>query len=622
MQEIKSTPESLKLFQKVLAAEEYHEKKFVIKARESERLFRGDLSYLPGKWNKDKAINANMIFSTIRNYVPALYPQQLKVYVKPSTPDWGEPAQDNVLSAFLMQNALDKYHYNLDWETTEKQSSLCSLVQGLSYAWVSWVTEKGNYNPTIVKDCPALRYVSGIDLIPDPDCINFEDKSFVARVFGKRSDQSNDVNIKGNKKSSSEKSISYLSGVNDKELNMNMPNVPKYYEVYDKNTEKIYIMSGTYGTGLLHRVDDFDITRGFPFVPLMYNPMIDNYYPMSMVEVIANMQKILTILLNWLSEHTRRALPKIVYFEDCVDKKAKQKLTDDVDMGLVGLSRKSLGENIRIDDVIKTLNAPNMPQEFGMTVSLIRDFINILSGVPQNARGGAEVQKTATEASLMDTYLRSRYADYKSITDKFVIKSRRKIIEEIKENATTDEFLRFNEKELSEQYFYSNPAFQQAVTSRGGQSFIKWNNKEVSGKYDLEVGVGSGLPTNEEFEYKKALNNLNIMARDPWFNQDKVHEHFMNGLKIPNPDQWKAKPEGPRPPEQPKTSISINFADVPTEAQDAILQEYNLLPKGSMGPQAQQPNGQQGAPGGPLDSGLMAEFNVPGLQTPPAQPEG
>ncbi len=620
MKEIKSTPESLKLFEKVLAAEEYHEKKFVIKARESERLLRGDLSYLPDKFDRTKTMDANMIFSTIRNYVPALYPQQLKVYVKPSCPDWGEPKGDNVLSAFLMQNAIDRYHYNLDWETVEKQASLCGLVQGLSYAWTSWVTEAGNYNQNIVKDSPALRYVSGIDLIPDPDCVSFEDKSFVARVFGKRSDKTVDDTTNDKKKTSSEKSLKYLSGINKNDNSM--PNVPKYYEVYDKNTEKIYIMSSGSGSGLLHKVDDFDITRGFPFVPLMYNPMIDNYYPMSMVEVIANMQKVLNVLLNWLSEHTRRALPKIVYFKDVLDKKGKQQLQNNEDMGLVGLDRNSLGTNIRIEDVIKTLNAPTMPQEFGMTVSLVRDFINILSGVPQNARGGEQVQKTATEASLMDTYLRSRYADYKGITDKFVIKSRRKIIEEIKENATTDEYLRFNEKDLEEQYFYNNPAFQQNVTKRGGNVFVKWNNKEVSGKYDLEVGVGSGLPVNEEFEYKKSLNNLNIMARDPWFDQDKVHMHFMAGLKIPNPEQWKAKPQGPPPPEKPKVSVSINFADIPTEAQDMILQEYDLLPKGSMGPQAQQPNGQQGAPGGPLDSGLMAEFNVPGLQTPPAQPEG
>jgi hypothetical protein len=616
---IKTTKEHLKLYDRVLSAEKFHEEQFCKKAKEAMRLLRGSLEYLPDKWSKDKAINPNLIYSTIRNYVPALLPQNIKTYIKPVAPEWGSPPQDNVLSAFLLQNAIDRYRYNLDWEKTEKQAVLCGLVQGLSYGWKSWVFEKGNYNPAIVKDCPAYRYVSGIDLIPDPDCIEFEDKSFVARMFGKRNLDDN-TGEDGDPKSSANKSVNYLSGIPKSEPGM--PSVPKYYEVYDKNTEKIYIMSGESSNALVHKEDDFDISKGYPFDPLMFNPMIDSYYPMSLVEVIMSMQKTLTILMTWLSEHTKRALPKIIYFEEFLDKKGKQNLQNDIDMGLVALKRKGpSGDNIRIEDVIKVLNPPNMPSEFGMTMSLIRDFINILSGVPENARAGSGADKTATEAGILNSYLQSRYSDYRSITDKFIVKNTKKIIGLIKDNASHDEFLRFNEKDLMDQYFYNNPGFQnnERVSKRGGFVFYKWNKKDVSGDYDIEVGTGTTLPINEEFEYKKAVNNLNIMARDPYWDQEKVHTHFAEALKIPNPEQWKAKPQGPPPPEKPKVSISIKFEELSPETQQMVLQTYDLLPK----PPAPAGPGQGGGfmNGQPLDQSLSAEMNVPGLQHPPGMPE-
>jgi hypothetical protein len=623
---IKQDDYKRELWERVKCAEEYHKKYFVDSAEKSMRFLRGDTSYLPADFQYD-IINPNLIFSTIRTYTPALYPAFPKIFAKPRGPEWGPKKKDNVFSAFLAQNALDYYQYELDMKKTDKMAVLGSLTHGLAYVMDAWVFEKSNLNPTITKDQPMHRFVSGIDLIPDPEGLEFEDKSFVVRTFGKRIDQMK----KSGYKNLPEEEIAY-SGIDNK---TKQPILTKFYEIWDKNSEKVYLASELNGVEEWHDERDFDISMGFPFTPLILNPMIDNYYPMSLVDVLITMQKFITLMVSYGARHAKMSVPKFVGFSEYFDEASLRALKSGKIQDFIALKRKGVDDKTSIDQIISSLRLPGLPTDFYNMVNIVRDFMNSISGVNESTR-----QETATGSSIVDSYLRSRMGDYKSIVDDFIVSSRRKVLAVIKKNSTSDKYLRFNKMDLFNEYFYPNPQagqgdvpfpkpespqgmFMEKMQVKGNYVFVPWNNKDISGEYDLVLGVGNGLPDNEEFAYKKALQNYNIMANDPNLDRVKVRLKFLRDLGVPDAEAWITPPPPPPQPEKPKMAFNISLKgdDVPPEIEAEMFNQMGITPQPSQGVGM----GNEAASGKeirPINVGLQRELgNVVGLQNPPNMPE-
>jgi hypothetical protein len=611
------------LWDRVKNAEEYHKAFYVKNIENNNALLRGDTSYLPKNFEFD-IINPNLLFSTIRNYVPSLYPAHPKIFAKPTAPEWGDAKKDNAYSAFIAQNALDYYQIKLECKQTDKFAILGSLVHGLAYVMDSWVAETGNVNPILVKDQPLHRFVSGIDLIPDPDGLEFEDKSFVVRVFGKRYDQMLKL---GYKSLIDKKAAIDDNGYKGVDPKTHQPILPKFYEIWDKNTEKRYIIceENSVPNGLDEK--EWNIRDGFPFTPLILNPMIDNFYPMSVVDVIKEMQKFITLMVSYGVQHTKRAIPKQMGFVEYMDAATKRALTSGKVMDFIPLRRKQNDDHTPAEQIIASMRVPGLPADYYNMLNIVRDFLNTVSGVSESARGGNQKQETATGMAIVDNYLRSRIGDYKEIVDDFIVASRRKMLKQIKRNASTDRYLRFNKKDIFSEFFYveQNSEFQQNVKAKGDYVFIPWNKENISDEYDLELGVGSGLPTNEEFTYKKALNNYNMMANDPRFDPVKTRLHFLREIKVPDAEKWITPPPPPPPPEKPKVSIgvSIKGEELGSEALAQLLTQANILKDESQPlPQPGAGNGQNGNKVGPVDAGLQRELGLmSGLQTPPNMPE-
>ncbi len=621
----KVTSEVKDLWNRVLAAEEYHKTEFVGRAEQNIKFLRGDTSYLPKDFEYD-VINPNLIFSTIRTYVPALYPINPKVFVKPRGPEWGEKKKDNVYSAFVAQSILDYYQYELEMKKTDKQVILGSLVYGLSYVMDAWVTEKGNVNPTILKDQPMHRFVSGIDIIPDPEGLEFEDKSFVARTYGKSLKQMKNM---GYQNIDVEKDYGSDYGIDPQ---TRKPKLPKFYEIWDKETEQVYTMSDFGGAETLHEKRDFSIEDGFPFTPLIFNPMIDKFYPMSLVEQLVTMQKFITLMVSYGARHAKMAVPKIIGFKEYFDAQSLRALQSGKIDDFIALSQK--GDNkMSIEQIVTALRLPGLPADFYNMMNIVRDFMNVISGVSENARGGGQTSETATGAAIVDTYLRSRIGDYKGITDDFIVDSRRKMMKVVKRNASSEKYLRFNKIDLYNEYFYPKPTipggeinpmqlpgpqrqFYDNTKEQGSFVFVPWKKDEISGEYDFSLGVGAGLPANEESTYKRALQNFNIMVNDPAIDKNKLHLYFLRELGIPDAEAWIAPPPQPQP-EKPKMSISLSMKgeELPPEAQEQVLNQLGLAIPESAGPSG---NGRIS----PADVGLQRELGLMGgLQNPPNMPE-
>lgn len=622
-----SDAERQKLWEKIKNAETYHREHFARKAEENMALMRGDTSYLPRDFDYD-VINPNLIFSTVRTYVPALYPAHPKVFAKPRGPEWGPKKKDNVFSAFIAQSVLEYYQYELKMKETDKLAILGGLVHGISYVMDAWVTEVevNEINPQVVKDQPMHRFVSGIDLIPDPAGLEFEDKSFVVRVFGKQYDQMR----KSKYSNIPEKNDNDYTGVDPRTKQIKLP---KFYEIWDKTTERVYVLSEENNENNLHFTKEFDIRDGFPFTPLIFNPMIDNFYPMSLVEVLSVMQKFITLMVSYGARHAKLSVPKIMGFTDYLDTNALNALKSGEILDFIALKKKTAEDKTTPNDVISSLRMPGLPPDFYNMIGMVRDFMNIVSGVSEDARGGGQSGETATKAAIVDTYLRSRMGDYKDIADDFFISSRRKQLQVIKNNASSDKYLRFNKIDLMSEYFYPpeidrnrpdeipkmtqpQEEFQKKAKPAGKFVFVPWNKKDISGEYDLELGVGAGLPTNEEFAYKKAMNNLNILANVPMVDKVKVALQFLRDIKVPLPETWISPPPPPPPPEPPKKSvnISINSKDL-VETSPETLEKLLQFVINNDGNTPGEP-----VPGkiSPISAGLQREsMTNPGLQAPP-----
>jgi hypothetical protein len=631
------------IFEMILAARAYHQEKFVKQARSSEKILRGKTEFLPESIEQKDIVNPNLSFSTVRNYVPTLLPPNVKVYVSPETPEWGKAKKNNIYSAILMQNCLAKYRHQLKMLYTDKQASLCGLVQGLAYSWDAWVLEEGSINPTIVKDQPMHRYIAGTDLVPDPDGLEFEDKAYVARLFNQRSWRMKKMgyhNIEDEKKP-----VNYLDRTKGQ---YEMPGAPTYFEIYHKETEKIYTMSESMkgGSPLLHAQQDFDIKHGFPFDPLIYNPMIDNFYPLSLLSVFESVQRALILMATWANMHLKRAIPKIAVLDQYLSPLAKRKLQSGEDMAMVPIRvPNSLNKgDVDIRKIITNLNAPGLPSDFPGVWNMFMGIVNQLSGVHEQARGSSQTEKTATEATLLDAYLKSRYTDYRFITDNWLIDSSERTIRLIRDNASGDKWMKFNRMEFEAQHFFNDPGFQPqqpALDPRTGQPkrnffsgkpqlqgnpniraqgdlyFVKWKKEDISGQYDLEVGVGPGVPVNAEYEFKKALHKLNIAKGHPMIDQRKAVIEFYRDLKHPHPESMVAPPP---PGEKPNSSFSFKLEDLEgaglNPTQIAVMRQAGYLPE-------EKPPGAPG-PGGPgrNDSTALAnELDKPGLNYPPGAPE-
>jgi hypothetical protein len=77
------------LWERVKEAEQYHEKYFVEPAKVATGLLRGNVSFMPSGFDSElDIIHPNLIFSTIRTYTPALYPDYPDIYVRPRAEEW------------------------------------------------------------------------------------------------------------------------------------------------------------------------------------------------------------------------------------------------------------------------------------------------------------------------------------------------------------------------------------------------------------------------------------------------------------------------------------------------------------------------------------------------------
>lgn len=613
-----------KLWEKIKIAEQYHEKHYKKKAIRSMKLLRGDDSFIPAKMRAD-SLGPNMMFSTIRNYLPALYLKNPEIYIKPRGPEWGTPPKDNFVSSIVLQSVVNYYQDILKMKQTDKLIILSSLIGGAGYAYTGWNARKKS-NGGVYTDKPLHKFINGNDLYIDPQVVEFDDAEYIVRVFGASDGYMSKKgynNIKRDFEKVTEDAVGRLEQ-------------PKYYEIISKEFEKIIILScddNNREIGQYNGERSFDVDCGFPITPLVLNPSIDICYPQSLGEILESAQKVISLLTTFGIHHVKRAIPKIAAKTKHLSPKARRALMNNEADALIEIVSNGETNTKSISDIVAPIAQAGLTADFYNMLNVSRDMMNILSGVHEEARGGGQSgNKTATEANILESFLRARMDDYRDIVRDYVKESREKFIQQIRKHADTDQYLTFNKMDMESLVLKAAPEFAKRIKEKGPHFFVSWNKKDITDQYDIKVGVGATLPLNKESEYKKALQNFSMMANDPFYEPMKVRMKFLNDIGVPDPENWIRPPRPPAPEDPLKISMSIKLEELDdveelNEIQKMALIKAGILPKPEQPPQpGQRPQGQPGQPGGiqpaqGINQNTINESFVPGMQLPAGMPE-
>jgi hypothetical protein len=610
-----------KVHDQIYNAEKYHEEFFKAQALRSMRLLRGDISFVPEKLKKD-SVNPNLIFSTVRNYLPNLYYKNPDIYIRPRTFSFGKNERDAVISATLCESMMKYYQDSLKMKNTDKLTIQGSLVEGVGYAYDWWIAEGSeNY---VSKDEPLHKFVNGINIFVDPTALEFEDAAFVVRKFGMYPSLA---------KKRGFKDIDKVVGLSDDSQYLRRDEtgrveLPIFYEVWSKEYEKMMVVSTEGGMCQQHKEIDFNIEMGYPFTPLILNPSTDRYYPMSLVEVLESLQKFQTLMMTFGVAFVKRAIPKIVAMKGTLSRKNMQALTNDDILAVLEVGNDSKGDEVKnVQHLIQPVLQANLPAEFMGLLAMNENIFNTLSGISREKQGGYTAgDKTATEASILESFLRARMDDYRDIVRDFIKESREKLLRQIRMNATGDKWLRLNRDDVLVKMIEENPTsgFGGKMVPKGQYAFLKWDKDDILEQYDIEVGVGSTMPFSREYQTKEAMQFYAMMGNDPLLDQTQVRKYFLDKIGIKNVEQWMAKPKPPVPVEpEPKISVSIKFEELDESVQQQILAKAKLVSMPVPMPKSGSAEGGFSplAPRTPLNAAQINESGVPGMQLPPSVPE-
>lgn len=598
------------LWTNVREAIAFHKKHYVDEVSEFLPALRGkDKNW--ARWmgrEANDAMTLNLCFSVLRSYVPMIYTQHPRVYVYASEPGFAVNEKiQGAFSAWLAQNLLDKYQKRLKMKQSEKLALFSSLIIGLGYTFNGWCFEAGAINPNEVKDNPFYRFVSGLDIIPDPHGLEFEDKRFIVRVLTMDKEQA--ANLKY-------RNLDMVEDQDYKDFNFcNSPFLtnrkgPVFFEVWDKPSKKVYVWSSTSVDGrepIKHKEYSWNTEAGFPATPLILNPMIDSYYPKALFEDILPLQRFASQILNLIVYHGKRALPKIISLKGALDAAARNKLNSGETLANVEVDLqafKSLGIN-DVSKAVGTLPTSELsPSLFG-AMQFVLNWVQQYAGVMDQKVMGSQ-EKSATEASIIDGYLKSRIGDYQNIVEDFIIDNRMKLLFNLKNNQVAKKWISAHILEIPE-YFLKQPTFMEQVKQEGNRAFVKWNGDSLSNLYDLEVGFGSTLPMNDEFRMKKALQIHNVVGNDPFVNKTRERLWMLRELGFEQPENMFESPQPSAPVPPFKLNIGAKFEDLSDSVAKAILEAQGItvaLP--TEAPMAT-----------PIDQAQVNELNQTGVNTPP-----
>ena len=395
----------------------------------------------------------------------------------------------------------------------------------------------------VADDRPFLERISPFDMFVDPDARHPKEIRWIAqRTWRAVADVKVDERYsKVNRERAQATARSKWDGKDgrdpSKEPEKGSVQFCEVIEFYDlkRNTISTFVMNGPTneeggeGDGFLIKPEDIPYATGHPFVMLRNYEVPDTFYPIGDVEQIESLQLELNATRSQIVNHRKRYAIKYLYKKDALSTQAVEALESNLDNVAIPVE---LDEDIK--DVVRVMEAAQVPPEFYNQSDLISSDIDRVSGVSDYQRGNADsnIRRTATEAAMIQDAANARAQDRLAKIELVLSQMAERVIGLMQQYMTGEQMARI-------------------VTIPGTRAWLTYTKESIAGQFDFEVMGGSTEPRNETFRRQSAMQLVDASA--PFIdmgvaNPAALYEHILQqGFGVKDVSRFIQQPPPPEP---------------------------------------------------------------------------
>lgn len=344
----------------------------------------------------------------------------------------------------------------------------------------------------VVEDRPFVERVSPFDVFVDCDATSIDDAKWIAQrvrrpLLDVRADQ------RYNRQARMDAAANHYSkwSGDDDRPRMARRDEDAYVDVWEYYdiSKGIMAVFCDGAEGFLVNPTKMPYAFGHPFVMLRNYDVPEHFYPMGELEAIEPLQYELNETRTQMMNHRKRFARKWLYKESAFDGPGRDALESDEDNVMVPvISDEPLGAVVQAMPAI--VNPPDM---YNISGQIMQD-IDRISGVAEFMRGGAsEINRTATEAAMMQDAMNARTSDKLAEVERAIASAAKRLIG------------------LAQQ-FLTGEHVARVVGSAAMPIWVNFDRDYILGEFDFEVEAGSTQPVNESFRRQMALQMVDAMA--------------------------------------------------------------------------------------------------------------
>jgi len=458
-----------------------------------------------GEWNiVDGAMEAdipplNLVFAYIKTEIPSLYVRDPHIKVNPKNPQ-------SIESAKIMELAINDI-----WRRKKLKREVKKAIWDgklVSHAWVK-TGYTGKFGLVEDDDKTPLETVVSEDYFAyrvPYDCVLFDSESIdppydcswmAFKVYLPLAKVQNDPNYQHTEEL---KPVTRYNPTKQDTKKAKLDESYKadeamacVYEIWDKDTKKVYLLGEGVETDFLNERDWPYRMKGFPVSFLCFNPVNDEPYGIPDVHMferqILEKTKLRAMMLEHVKSFTRQFVAKKGFFDD----EAKQAYQD-------GTPGQILEINGNPQTDIAALPYANLQMDiYPLEDRITDDFINI-SGQTPSERGGSEKTSTRTIREILEKKegAANRRSEQIDVVEDFIEDIASNLGSLLQQYADVPYYVRVTGK-LPEDVMAaleSRPSAKEGNAVMGSNGFTVTKD-DLRGEFDYDVVAGSTIPLDK-----------------------------------------------------------------------------------------------------------------------------
>ena len=241
--------------------------------------------------------------------------------------------------------------------------------------------------------------------------------------------------------------------------------------------------TGSGPTVLKHCISPLDM-EGYPFIPLRFEQVNDQFYGLSLAHKILPIAERIQRLVDSAVAGLEASMAlKTVYKDGIFDRSAKAALAS-AQPEMVAAKSKNVSADVR------HLVVPAFPQETLGTLNLLRSFMNEVGAGDEAVRGGRSSAKSATEVSYRAAMHAGRSESKLRVFEKFIKVVGRKTLQ------------------VMQQYYDA----ERWVRITGEEDPISYTRNDIRGEFEVGVHAGSMKPIGPEAERQAYIGFMSALG--------------------------------------------------------------------------------------------------------------